>query len=165
MTATTYLEWEDQTNGSNNNTWGDVSDANSAIFEQAIARYLPLSTTGGSTTLTSSQNRYPIIVVSGVLASNATIVVRTAEKNWTIKNVTTGNFTLTVKTAAGREGMDFYELRHYCATRLLERGVSDADVAVALGHTDGGELVRRVYGHPAERHSLDRVRDAMRRAA
>lgn len=70
-----------------------------------------------------------------------------------------------VKTAADRPGMDFYELRHYCATRLLEAGVSDADVAVALGHTDGGELVRRVYGHPAERHSLDRVRRAMGRRA
>lgn len=63
-----------------------------------------------------------------------------------------------VRIAAGRESMDFYELRHYCATRLLEAGATDADVAVALGHTDGGELVRRVYGHPAERHSLDRVR-------
>lgn len=66
-----------------------------------------------------------------------------------------------VRNAAGRPGMDFYELRHYCATRLLEAGVSDADVAVQLGHTDGGELVRRVYGHPAARHSLDRVREAI----
>ena len=57
--------------------------------------------------------------------------------------------------------MDFYELRHYCATRLLEAGVSDADVAVQLGHTDGGELVRRVYGHPAARIALDRVTAAL----
>lgn len=66
-----------------------------------------------------------------------------------------------VRNAAGRPTMDFYELRHYCATRLLEAGISDADVAVQLGHTDGGELVRRVYGHPAHRHALDRVAGAL----
>jgi integrase len=37
--------------------------------------------------------------------------------------------------------MDFYELRHFCATRLLELGVSHADVAIQLGHTYGGALV------------------------
>ena len=66
-----------------------------------------------------------------------------------------------VRVAFDRPDMVFYELRHVCATRLLEAGVSSEDVAVQLGHTDGGELVRRVYGHPAARHSLDRVRRAM----
>lgn len=101
MTATTFLEWEDQANGSNNNTWGDVSDANSTIFEQAIARLGSISTTGGTTTLSSAQNRYPIIALTGVLVSNATIVVRTAEKNWAFINNTTGAFSVTVKTLAG----------------------------------------------------------------
>ena len=101
MTATTYLEWEDQATGANNNTWGDVADANWTIFEQAIARIGAISTTGGTTTLTSSQNRYPILKITGVLVSNATIVVRTAEKNFHFINGTTGNFSVTVKTAAG----------------------------------------------------------------
>jgi hypothetical protein len=101
MTATTYLEWEDQVNGSNNNTWGDVADANWAIMETAIARFLTVATTGGTTVLTSAQNRNPIIEITGVLVSNAIITVRTAEKNWTFINSTTGAFTVTVKTAAG----------------------------------------------------------------
>lgn len=101
MTTTTYLELDDQATGANNNTWGDVADANFGILEQAIARYLGISTTGGTTTLTSSQNRYPIIRVTGVLVSNATITVRTAEKNWFVINDTTGNFTVTVKTSGG----------------------------------------------------------------
>jgi integrase len=45
--------------------------------------------------------------------------------------------------------MNFYELRHFCATHLLELGVSHADVAVQLGHTDGGALVMCTYGHPS----------------
>ncbi len=101
MATTTYLEWDDQANGANKNTWGDVTDANLTIFELAIARFLSLATTGGSTTLTSAQNRYPIIRLTGTLLSNATIVVRTAEKNWTFINATTGAFSVTVKTTAG----------------------------------------------------------------
>ena len=66
-----------------------------------------------------------------------------------------------IRAAAGRPGMDFYELRHYCATRLLEAGLSERDVAEQLGHTDGGELVRKVYGHPSKRRALDRVREAL----
>jgi integrase len=66
-----------------------------------------------------------------------------------------------IRAAAGRPGMDFYELRHYCATRLLEAGLDYPDVAVQLGHTDGGDLVRKVYGHPSQRKALDRVRAAL----
>lgn len=101
MTTTTYLELEDQATGANNNTWGDIADANMAIIEQAIARYVAVSTTGGSTTLTSSQNRYPILKITGTLTSNATITVKTQEKNWIFINGTTGAFTVTVKTSAG----------------------------------------------------------------
>lgn len=101
MVATNYLEIEDMTNGSNNNTWGDTTDANLAILELAIARYLPLSTTGGTTTLTTAQNRYPLILVTGVLVSNAVITVRTFEKHFVVINSTTGAFTVTIKTSAG----------------------------------------------------------------
>lgn len=51
---------------------------------------------------------------------------------------------------AGRPGFDHYELRHACATMMLERGATPADVAQQLGHTDGGRLVMSTYGHPSE---------------
>ncbi len=65
-----------------------------------------------------------------------------------------------VRAAFGRPGMDYYELRHFCATHLLELGVSHADVAVQLGHTDGGALVMSTYGHPSE----DAARERLKRA-
>ncbi len=65
-----------------------------------------------------------------------------------------------VRAAFGRPGMDFYELRHFCATHLLELGVSHADVAVQLGHTDGGALVMSTYGHLSE----DAARERLKRA-
>lgn len=65
-----------------------------------------------------------------------------------------------VRARFGRNDMDFYELRHFCATHLLELGVAHADVAVQLGHTDGGALVMSTYGHPSE----DAARSRLKRA-
>lgn len=66
-----------------------------------------------------------------------------------------------IRNAAGRPGMHFYELRHWMATHLLEQGLSPSDVAVQLGHTDGGVLVQTIYGHPSERKARERIRRAL----
>jgi hypothetical protein len=39
------------------------------------------------------------------------------------------------------------------------------DVAIALGHTDGGELVRKLYGHRDHERALDCVTAAYGRTA
>jgi len=59
--------------------------------------------------------------------------------------------------ARGGRDLDLHELRHACATLLLERGLAPADVAVQLGHTDGGRLVMTLYGHPNEDRARDRL--------
>jgi integrase len=61
-------------------------------------------------------------------------------------------------TASGRRGLDLYELRHAAATTLLERGVAHADVAVQLGHEDGGALVMSRYGHPSRDSARRRLK-------
>lgn len=62
-----------------------------------------------------------------------------------------------LRLVSNRPGFDFYELRHAAATMLLERGVTPWDVAVQLGHTDGGQLVMELYGHPSEAGSRSRI--------
>jgi integrase len=64
-----------------------------------------------------------------------------------------------VRAAFGRPSMVFYELRHFCATFLWELLPED-DVAYQLGHTDGGALVREVYGHKSERARRARILQA-----
>jgi integrase len=59
---------------------------------------------------------------------------------------------------SGGRPLDLYGLRHACATLLLERGVTPADVAVQLGHSDGGRLVQVLYGHPSEDRARDRLK-------
>lgn len=66
-----------------------------------------------------------------------------------------------VRHAAGLEPITLHHLRHYCATRLLEAGLEAWEVAVQLGHTDGGALVMSTYGHPSERRALDHVAAAL----
>jgi integrase len=61
--------------------------------------------------------------------------------------------------ARGHRATDLYELRHACATMLVERGLNVGDVAFQLGHRDGGRLVTTLYGHPG------RGRDPRRREA
>jgi integrase len=51
----------------------------------------------------------------------------------------------------------WHDLRHFHATWLLDRGASVLDVAIQLGHRDGGELVRRRYGHPSSDLALGRL--------
>ena len=85
-----------------------------------------------------------------------------------------------IREAFGRPEMDFYELRHAGATLLLERGVEPEDVAWQMGHTDGGKLVRELYGEPhraaagrrarirqafEESASLEALEQAVRRSA
>jgi integrase len=61
--------------------------------------------------------------------------------------------------AAGEHrDLDLYELRHAAATMLLERGVAHADVAVQLGHEDGGALVMARYGHPSRDGARQRLK-------
>ena len=57
-----------------------------------------------------------------------------------------------------RDKLELYELRHACATLLMERGLPPHVVANQLGHTDGGALVQRLYGHPSERGMRDQIR-------
>jgi len=62
--------------------------------------------------------------------------------------------------ACGHRPVDLYELRHACATMLVERGLNVGDVAFQLGHQDGGRLVMTLYGHPGE----DAIRDRLKMA-
>jgi len=54
------------------------------------------------------------------------------------------------RIAARVHPLRFHDLRHFCATRLLEMGASHFAVSVQLGHEDGGALVMSRYGHPSK---------------
>ena len=66
-----------------------------------------------------------------------------------------------VRAAFGRPHMHFYELRHFCASRLMAAGVAPKVIAMQLGHRDGGTLVMSTYGHLYPEQALAQVRAAI----
>jgi integrase len=63
-----------------------------------------------------------------------------------------------VRGTAGWEGSLYLATRHFAGwymVNVLE--MSSEDVAIALGHQDGGNLVRRLYGHRDRHRALDRI--------
>lgn len=105
-TPSPLLKLEEQASGEHNDTWGDNLNATLVMIENAIAKRQPFTLTGGTTTLTDTQYvdnqaRSLAIDVDGTLTSNAIIVVPSRSKMYIVRNVTTGAFTLTVKTSAG----------------------------------------------------------------
>jgi integrase len=49
--------------------------------------------------------------------------------------------------AAGLQPLTFHDLRHTCASLLIAQNIHPKAIAARLGHSDGGVLVLRTYGH------------------
>jgi integrase len=55
--------------------------------------------------------------------------------------------------AVGVKRLTHHDLRHLFATRCIESGVDIPTLSRWLGHSDGGALAMRVYGHLTQEHS------------
>jgi len=109
--ASTYspaLRLELMATGDQSGTWGDTTNTNlGTLLEQAITGYLSvaqgdvanltLTTVNGGT----DQARNAVVEITGALTATRNVVVQTAEKLYTIKNSTTGGFSIVAKTSGG----------------------------------------------------------------
>ena len=113
----TDLKLEIQVTGENAGTWGDITNTNLVILQQAIAGYSGISIAGatGNTDLTftnglTSNGKNAVIELTGALTGNRTVTITTASgvknKVYVIRNSTTGAFTVTVKIE-GQTGVTF----------------------------------------------------------
>jgi len=59
---------------------------------------------------------------------------------------------LIVRKAAGLDWIGFHDLRHSFASQCVMAGIDFMTIASWLGHSDGGILVGKVYGHLADSH-------------
>ena len=103
----TDLKLELMVTGENSGTWGDKTNTNLNLIQQAVAGYQSIALTSTNTTLsmtnaTISNARNAVIEFTGTLAANATVYVESGiEKTYTIKNSTTGAFTLALNQVGG----------------------------------------------------------------
>lgn len=64
------------------------------------------------------------------------------------------------RKAAELPNVRWHDLRHFCATQLLELDLDHFAVSVQLGHEDGGALVMARYGHPSKDAARQRLLSA-----
>ena len=113
----TDLKLEIQVTGENAGTWGDITNTNLVILQQAIAGYSGISIAGGAgnTDLTfsnglTSNGKNAVLELTGTITGNRTVTITTASgvknKVYVIRNSTTGAFTVTVKIE-GQTGVTF----------------------------------------------------------
>lgn len=99
---------------------------------------------------------------AGILANYVTelgdelLFSRVSGRPWTRKTV--NRRWVAARERAGIADVRFHDLRKFHATWLVDRGASDLDVAIQLGHSDNGELVRKVYApRPDKTAALERL--------
>ena len=113
----TDLKLEIQVTGENAGTWGDITNTNLVILQQAIAGYSGISIAGGvgNTDLTfsnglTSNGKNAVLELTGTITGNRTVTITTASgvknKVYVIRNSTTGAFTVTV-LIQGQSGVTF----------------------------------------------------------
>jgi hypothetical protein len=103
----TDLKLELMVTGENSGTWGDKTNTNLNLLQQAIAGYQAIALTSVNTTLamtdaTISDARNAVIKFTGTIAANTTVFVASGiEKTYTIENATSGAFTLALNQVGG----------------------------------------------------------------
>jgi hypothetical protein len=103
------LKLELMATGEKSGTWGDITNTNLIILQQAIAGYETVSIAGGAqtTALTFSNGlisngKNAIIELTGTITGNQIVTIADSiEKTYVIKNSTSGAFTVQFKTASG----------------------------------------------------------------
>ena len=109
-TYSTDLKIELMVTGENAGTWGDKTNDNLNVIQQAIAGYGEQSIAGGAQTTaltianspTLSVARNIVIKLTGTITGNQIVTIPSGiEKTWIVSNGTTGSFTVEFKTTGG----------------------------------------------------------------
>jgi hypothetical protein len=103
------LKLELMATGEKSGLWGDITNTNLVILQQAIAGYEEISIAGGvqTTPLTfsngvTSDGKNAVIKFIGTITGNQTVTIPDSiEKTYIISNGTTGGFTVEFKTVSG----------------------------------------------------------------
>jgi uncharacterized pyridoxamine 5'-phosphate oxidase family protein len=111
----TDLKLELMVTGEKAGLWGDITNTNLVILQQAIAGYAAVSIAGGAgntdltfTNAATSDGKNAVLELTGTITGNRTVTVPATVTNkvYVIKNNTSGAFTVTV-LVSGQSGVTF----------------------------------------------------------
>ena len=95
--------------GENSGTWGDITNTNLDLVQQAVVGYEEVSIAGGAGTTTLvmsnaalSNARNAVLKFTGTITGNRVVTIPDGiEKTYTVINATTGAFTVEFKPVSG----------------------------------------------------------------
>jgi len=95
-----------QATGENSGTWGQITNTNLLILEQAIGGYDAVGITAAATLTFSngilSNGKNQVLKLTGTISGNKNVVIPDGiEKTYLVENATTGAHTVTFKTSSG----------------------------------------------------------------
>jgi len=106
-TTSANLKLTVQQTGENSGTWGQITNTNLLILEQAIGGYDALSVASSPTALTFSNGalsngKNQVLKLTGTIVGNVDVTIPDSiEKTYIVENATSGVFTVTFKTSSG----------------------------------------------------------------
>ena len=142
-TTSSNLKLTVQKTGENSGTWGQITNTNLLILEQAIGGYQSIGITSAATLTFSngvvSNGKNQVIKLTGTISGNKNVVIPDSiEKTYIIENATTGAHTVTFKTSSGTgvtwSATDKGTKILYSDGTNVEEGLSSVGGVTATGH-------------------------------
>ena len=104
--TSTSLKLTVQATGENSGTWGQITNTNLLILEQAIGGYDAVAITSGATLTFSngalSNGKNAVLKLTGTIGGAVNVTIPDSiEKTFVVDNATTGAYTVTFKTTSG----------------------------------------------------------------
>ena len=134
-----------QATGENSGTWGQFTNTNLLILEQAIGGYDAVglnATTGATLTFSNgvlSNGKNQILRLTGTITSNVSVVIPDSiEKTYMVENATSGAHTVTFKTTSGTGATWSTTDKGYKI--LYSDGTNIVDITADLGDITAGAI-------------------------
>ena len=134
-----------QQTGENSGTWGQFTNTNLLILEQAIGGYDAVglnATTGATLTFSNgvlSNGKNQVLRLTGTITSAVNVTIPDSiEKTYLVENATTGAFTVTFKTTSGTGATWSTTDKGYKI--LYSDGTNVVDITADLGDITAGDV-------------------------
>jgi hypothetical protein len=145
-TTSASLKLTVQATGENSGIWGQITNTNLLILEQAIGGYTGVAlnaTTGATLTFSNgilSNGKNQVIRLTGTITSSAVNVVIPdgIEKTYLVENATTGAFIVTFKTSSGTGATWSTTDKGYKI--IYSDGTNIVDITADLGDITAGNI-------------------------
>jgi len=157
-TTSASLKLTVQATGENSGIWGQITNTNLLILEQAIGGYDAVGVTSGATLTFSngalSNGKNQVLKLTGTITGNVNVTIPDSiEKTYIVENATTGAYTVTFKTSSGTGATWSTTDKGYKI--LYSDGTNIVDITADLGDISSGAITATGHVLPGANDTYD----------